>query len=334
MRDVKPKRIRLEASSVCQLKCVLCSQSTGDIENSIIGKGFLKFFDFKKLIDDNPWIERIELSNFGEIFLNPEILDIIRYGYERNLKLTANNGVNLNNVTEEVLEGLVKYRFHSMTCSIDGCSNDTYSKYRIHGNYDAVINNIKIINRYKEKYNSEYPLMRWQFIIFGHNEHEILEAKKKAKELNMKFNLKLNYNPEYSPIINTESIRNELGGYASRDEFNEKMGELYTESICKQLWDCPQINWDGKVLGCCINKSIDFGGNVFEDGLLKCLNSENIKYARLMLLGKKEPKEGIPCSECKNYRKLIDNGRIIKRGNLLSKFIKKVLGKYKYRIIL
>ena len=101
--------------------------------------------------------------------------------------------------------------------------------------------------------------------------------------------------------------------------------------ICWQLWYYPQINWDGKVLGCCINKSIDFGGNVFEDGLLKCLNSENIKYARLMLLGKKEPKEGIPCSECQNYRGLIESGRILKRGILISKLIEKVLEKINIR---
>jgi hypothetical protein len=45
-------------------------------------------------------------------------------------------------------------------------------------------------------------------------------------------------------------------------------------------------NWDGKVLGCCINTWIDFGGNAFRDGLTASLNTEQIQYAQAMLLGR------------------------------------------------
>lgn len=36
----------------------------------------------------------------------------------------------------------------------------------------------------------------------------------------------------------------------------------------------PQINWDGKLLGCCLNFWGDFGGNAFEQGLERILTSE------------------------------------------------------------
>lgn len=45
----------------------------------------------------------------------------------------------------------------------------------------------------------------------------------------------------------------------------------------------PQINWDGKLLGCCLNFWGDFGGNAFEQGLEHVLSSENLAYARRML---------------------------------------------------
>jgi MoaA/NifB/PqqE/SkfB family radical SAM enzyme len=79
-----------------------------------------KINDFQKLVDENPWLSHIELSNWGEIFLNPDLLKIIRYAHSKNLALTASNGVNLNTVKKELLEALVKYKFRHITCSIDG----------------------------------------------------------------------------------------------------------------------------------------------------------------------------------------------------------------------
>lgn len=117
-------RIRLEASSKCQLKCPLCMTGTGETKtgDKPIGWGHLKFADFQKFILENPQIQEIELSNYGEIFLNPEILDIIQFAFERKVSLSALNGVNLNHLKEEVAEALVKYQFGKIKVSIDGAS--------------------------------------------------------------------------------------------------------------------------------------------------------------------------------------------------------------------
>ncbi len=60
-------------------------------------------------------------------------------------------------MTNEIIESLVKYQFNSITCSIDGADNESYQKYRVRGNFDTVISNIKKINAYKEKYGLQYP---------------------------------------------------------------------------------------------------------------------------------------------------------------------------------
>jgi MoaA/NifB/PqqE/SkfB family radical SAM enzyme len=199
-----------------------------------VGNGFLRLTDFQNLLDENPLITEIELSNYGEIFLNPDLLEIIKHAYERKVTLTADNGVNLNNVKREVLEELVKYKFRSMTVSIDGASNETYKRYRIGGNYDVVIENIKKINIFKKQYQSKYPLLSWQFVIFGHNEHELTTAKKMANELNMFFYSKLSWDAEFSPVRNQEVVRKEHG-IVSRREYKEKYGMDYSQGICHQL---------------------------------------------------------------------------------------------------
>jgi len=301
-----PSYIRLNASSICQLRCSCCGLQISNIVEKISGKGFLKFENFEKFIRDNPSIKKIELSHNGEIFLNPDILKILKFAYENEIELVADNGSNLNDVNEEVLEGLVKYKFRSLNCSIDGATDEIYKIYRINGNLNKVINNIKKINYYKEKYNSQFPVLSWQFIVFGHNEHELPLAKKMASELNMIFYPKMSWNEEYSPIRDREFVMRETNwDSVSRSEFYDKNNKTdYMRKICLQLWENPQINWDGSLLGCCTNNWWDFGSNVFNEGLEKSLNSEKISYARSMLMGKIQEREDIPCTLCFRYKKM------------------------------
>ena len=172
-----PTKFRIEASSICQLKCKECYMRAMDKTKAPgCGYGYLKFKDYKNFIDKNV-VTSVELSDNGEIFLNPELLDIVKYSYKKNVKLTAENGVNFNDVTDEMLEALVKYKFEFLAISLDGASQETYVQYRVGGDFNKIIDNIKKVNFYKEKYNSEYPTLSWKFILFGHNEHEITKAR-------------------------------------------------------------------------------------------------------------------------------------------------------------
>ena len=91
LRTGDQHRIRLEAATICQLACPSCPTTQGVIKAQI-GAGFLKFDQFRRIVDDNPRISEIELSNWGEIFLNPDIERIIEYAYRRNVALSAWNG--------------------------------------------------------------------------------------------------------------------------------------------------------------------------------------------------------------------------------------------------
>jgi sulfatase maturation enzyme AslB (radical SAM superfamily) len=301
-----PQKIRIDASTVCQLKCPSCPTASGKIRMHL-GNGYLSFVDFKKLMDKNKSVARIELSNWGELFLNKEIDKIIRYAYQKNVALYANNGANLNNVSEQVIETLVKYKFRSMTCSIDGASHRTYSEYRRNGNFDRVIDNIKLINKYKARYKSIYPRLTWQFIAFGHNEHEISTARQMANELNMKFYCKLSWGDlydegDFEPVRDKGLIRKESGlGAADREEYQNLYNEEYVmRDSCLDMWHSPQLNYNGDLLGCCINYHGNYG-NVFTEGLYDAVNNEKMVYAREMLMGKRPARQDIPCTKCKVF---------------------------------
>ena len=302
--NFRPSRVCLEASTVCQLKCPSCPRADGSVQE-YLGNGFLSENDFLSFINDNEWIKRIELSNWGEIFLNPELVAILKHAHDNSIATHASNGVNLNNASETCLEAIVKYKMRSLACSIDGATNETYSTYRVNGNLDKVIFNIARINQFKKLYGSSFPELTWQFVIFGHNEHEIGLAKEKAKELGMNFYLKLSwgglYNREFSPVINRGFIKQEISsGVADREEYEKKYGRNYVAGACLQLWQEPRINYDGKLLGCSLNYWSDYG-NVFEDGLEDCLKGEKMRYARKMVTGRVVKRDDIPCCSCKIY---------------------------------
>jgi len=312
-----PVQIRLEASSFCNLRCPLCPTTTGDVHRQAVGGGLLRFEDFRKLLDDNPGLKRIELSNNGEIFLNPALLSMLELAHERGVELRACNGVNFNKVRPEVLEGLVKYQFRELTCSIDGASEETYSIYRVRGKFTDIIENIRKLNALKQRYGSPFPTLYWKFILFGHNEHELPVAREMARELGMPFFLTMNtHDPNYSPLRNPEAVRAATAtGAAMFDEHGVLQGLPLIDTICHQLWDDPQINWDGKVLGCCVNYWGDFGGNAFSDELTASVNTEQIQYARAMLLGRVPAREDIPCTRCSIYGEMRKRGGWLDRGD-------------------
>jgi MoaA/NifB/PqqE/SkfB family radical SAM enzyme len=276
--------------------CPLAQGKTG-----ILDKGYLRFSDFQRFIEQNPHIRNIELSNYGEIFLNPDLENIITFAHSKDINLTAINGVNLNSVSENILEALVKFRFKIIYVSIDGATSDTYRIYRQGGELDAVLGNVERINTYKQKYRKKFPHLVWQFVLFGHNEHELPAAKKMAKELDMGFVVKHNWNKTYSPVKDKDFVRREMG-FKTLDDYEKRLKKL-SNPYCYQLWDSPQINWDGKLLGCCVNRKIDFG-DVFVEGLESCLKSEKYTYAKKMLRGKVKPRRDIPCFDCPYYQEL------------------------------
>lgn len=300
---IKPQKIRFDVSTICQLRCPTCKTTDG-ITARDLGSQTLKFERFKSFMDANPWVRNVELSSQGEIFLNKDLLKIIEYGYQKNIILSAATGTNLNTISEEMMEGLVKYQFSLLTCAIDGASSETYKIYRRRGDFDKVIANIKRINEFKLKYRSKLPILRWQFIPFGHNEHEILKAKQMALNLDMEFSIKIAWG-DFSPVKNKELVRKVTGLSAtSRDEYREAYGKVnLADRVCSQMWLQPQINTDGRVLGCCINHFGDYG-NVFREDLLTILNSEKMNYARDMLLGRKPERDDIPCVRCPLYNEM------------------------------
>lgn len=286
MTPHRPVRLRVEASTACNLRCPSCPTARGLIGRGI-GTGFLDPADFARLLDGAPWVREVELSNWGEIFLNPRLEEVLAIAHARGVALYADNGVHFNRVGASTLESLVRYQVRSMKVSIDGATPATYALYRRGGDLDEVLANVRRLIALRESAGSPYPRLKWQFVLFEHNRHEVEAARALAGSLGMKFKVKLDWDtrpdgPDGLP-------------------HNQRM-------ICGQLWREPQVNWDGRVLGCCVNHWGDFG-NAFSSGLAAVLDGERLAHARRMLSGRAGARDDVPCTSCKHYRAVARTGR-------------------------
>lgn len=302
---LRPKAVRLESCTLCQLKCAGCYMRNTD--NGTMGKGYLKADDFRNLLDNDPYIREVELSNSGEPFLNPDMEAILRLAHERSVKITFFNGVNFNDISDRVLEALVIYNVYGITFSIDGASQGVYSAYRRNGSLDKVIENIKKLNQLKKAHNSEYPKLHWQFVLMQQNQHEAKLAREMAKKLHMDIYFKLNdVKEEFVPYNRNELSRITGLNFFTKEEWREHNDRDYmTPLICQHMFFSPQINWDGRLLGCGAVFQSDWKVNVFREGLEAGLNCPPYRAAVIGLLGGNSTIDpDSPCGRCRDYKPL------------------------------
>ena len=149
--------------------------------------------------------------------------------------------------------------------------------------------------------------MIYKFIIFSHNIEEIPLAKTLAKELNMEVKFDQNKQTNYDMLSEEQKRRaEELSGIKLENTDEKRLLDLYRMKksnwfFCSDLFECPQINWNGDLLGCCVYEN-KYNINVFKSGLFKSLNDMKILYVKRMLTDfSVPPKDDIPCSKCMVY---------------------------------
>jgi len=135
----------------------------------------------------------------------------------------------------------------------------------------------------------------------------------------MVFVPKLNFS-SFSPVINAEQVKRDTGLVAvSRTEYKELTKKDYKRPCC-QLWYSPQISWDGKVLGCCVNKWKSYG-NAFSDRLNFVLENDLYLKTLNVLRGLKIIDDSIPCYSCPTFKNIEENPVTLEEIKEYSNFI-------------
>ena len=254
-----PPAVFIETTNICNLKCPLCPSGNGTLERA---KGYMEFSTFTKIIDEiKEKCFMVILWNQGEPFLNKEFLEMVKYASDAGLFTLVSTNANILPPAEEI----VKSGLDSMIVSFDGTTQETYNKYRVNGDLDVLKQNVNALVKAKKKLHSSTPLIRQQFLVLKHNEHQIEDMKVMAKELgvdNLEFKTAQIYAKEDVYTFLPENPKYRRYKISGDDDFELKFG---IKNRCSRIWTKPVINWNGEVAICCFDKDIEFKvGNVLD----------------------------------------------------------------------
>ena len=179
------KKIDIEITNKCNARCPGCVRTVnGDTHpflQSNITEWTLEYFKniiSKDVVNGKTFI----LGNTVEDpLMNKNIVPIVEYILKNNgrVKIYTNTGANTKETFAQLGKLSSKGTQHRLIVvfSVDGFEN-TNHLYRVNADWQSIIEGIKIAT-------NSYVKTKWKFIVFKHNQHQINDAEKLSKKLNI-----------------------------------------------------------------------------------------------------------------------------------------------------
>ncbi|HET6267344.1 MAG TPA: SPASM domain-containing protein [Acidobacteriota bacterium] len=182
-----PHRLFVEPCVSCNLSCyeACCNHENGIHFTRNVR--LLNFDTFTKVIDElGPTLQRIDFFNYGESFIHPRAIEMIRYAKSRHPQIylfTSTNGLLLN--TSGKLHALVESGIDEITFSVDGARQESYVRYRRGGDFNKVLGIMKDLAAVKRELKRDTPYINWRYILFRWNDsdEEMNLARKLARDI-------------------------------------------------------------------------------------------------------------------------------------------------------
>ncbi len=322
-----PYYIVIDPTNVCNLRCPLCP-TWQDLNAR--PKGKMNIQTFQAILDETgPYLFAANLCNWGEPLFNPDLPDMIRYAKKYNTVVGLST--NLNYLPDETARDIVASGIDIIVISLDGATQESYSRYRREGNLSTVLSNIEKLNSYR-KNNTKFPLLIWQFLVNKYNESEIDMAREMSQKLGLQFSpspMRTSMGKElllplYERVMGIKDWLPRNPAY-NKYSYEIKPKTKTRQITCKWLWNSTVVNWDGSLSPCCgvFEKMWDFSVCYANSGgrkltLHQAWNSYHYRLARKLVSAylkksknlssilRLSEEEGLVCSKCIHYGFLED----------------------------
>lgn len=275
-----PAVMEIEPTTSCNLRCPQCPSGLRSFSRNT---GMLQMDRYQSIIDElHPTLWYLLLYFQGEPFLNPEFLKFVRYASAKNIYTATSS--NAHYFSDEVAKATVQSGLDRLIISIDGTTQDSYSKYRVGGNLQKVIEGTKTLLYWRNKLQSKKPYIVWQFIAFSHNEHQIQEVKKLGNDIGVDaIGIKTAQIYDYQQSTEFIPQNESISRYRKTDTGYVIKNELLNQ--CWRMWKGSVITWDGFVVPCCFDKDAKHQfGNIEEAGFGKVWKNESYNRFRKAIL--------------------------------------------------
>jgi pyruvate-formate lyase-activating enzyme len=220
-----PRHVYIETVAACNLTCPGCDRN--EIEGSRTNL-VMSSETFKKIVDGlSPHLEYLEYHVGGENWAHKDSSNLIRYAKDRNphcFIASSTNGLYFND--DKRRRAAVASGVDLLIFSVDGARAESYLKYRVGGDFDQVVENMREMIRIRDEQGLQFPKIVWRYILFPWNDsdEEMDEARRMAKELKVDA-LAWHLNAAPDPFFSSARFRH---------------GSPHLEPIRHELWDTIQ----------------------------------------------------------------------------------------------
>jgi MoaA/NifB/PqqE/SkfB family radical SAM enzyme len=178
----RPFGLIVDPSNYCHLACPGCIHRKTDSDKSNIDwvAGSLKQNTLDRLLDEfGSYAINTQYFNWGEPLLNKNTPQFIQASRRFLMRTSVSTNLSIPFDAEVLVASGLDY----LVMSIDGATAATYGKYRIGGNFELVISNIRRLVEARKKLESSTPFIVWQYLLFDHTISEMDQAEKLGQQL-------------------------------------------------------------------------------------------------------------------------------------------------------
>lgn len=289
-----PKRAHIELTSACNFKCITCKhgyiQYGHDIDNNVCE------VIIKEII---PNLEEIELQGTGESLLSKKfnrVFDSVLENKQCKITLITNASLLNKTIIKKFIDTNMQIVF-----SLDGSNEDIFHIHRPIGDFNKIVNNIRLISDMKQNMHSSNLSTVINMVLTKYNLYTLKEMIDFAKKMNIDYlfvsevrpcmpdekqwnNLRLNINQDdLLRIINSAKEYADVKklGFS----FNPyRINDVIKKKICPSPWSHIFVSADGDVSFCCELNHVF--GNLKEKAFTDIWNSVHMNdFRNKMLLG-------------------------------------------------
>lgn len=304
-----PIMIQIEPTLYCNLECKMCINPYNNRK-----KCHMRIEEFKKIINDIPFVRKINLVGVGEPLMNPEIFDMVLYAKSKGILIGFATNATL--MEQKVAEKIISTKVDWLNISLDGATKKTYEEIRRGANFEIVVQNVKNLMSMLDRQKT--PEVSIWFLLMKSNFLELPKVVELAEEVGVR-NISVQSvhcwgSADWKRKMFLESIESEIGGV--KEALSESVAIAKTKHIrfcyvnipdkskrraCQWPWKSCYITSDGYITPCCMhgsNPEIIHFGNVFRQRFGDIWNNQLYCNFRKALKSESVPSL---CVDCTSY---------------------------------
>lgn len=163
--DSYPRRLVLELTNACNLKCIMCGRDEGNFIYNFLDLQYL--YKLEHILN---YVEEVTLFGWGEPTIHPGFKEILAF-FDRYpvKKYFVTNGTTLAKIKEYLFD----YKVDIMAVSLDGATAKTNNMIRKNSNFNQIISNLKAIVQRKKKESVSFPYINFVVTLMRSNLDEL-----------------------------------------------------------------------------------------------------------------------------------------------------------------